>query len=143
MIDQEGQGDEQRQDNERPGNQPGRGENTETIEEVVDGFQQKLIDQPVADFLADLIVLVEGTDEELEDQQRDKISQRLVQVESADLIRAGERRSPEDEDAGEVEKRKKAADQKVPAVDEVALQPDEKGVPVFVEGGEHEAGSSE
>ena len=71
VDDQQGNEDEGARDN-------ARGEkNGEPVDVVVDRFEQKLVDQPVPDLLADLVVLIERTDHELQGDQGGEIGERL------------------------------------------------------------------
>ena len=58
--------DQQRHENQQARDDPRGHEDAEAVEVVVDRLEQELVDEAVADFLADLVVLVEGADEELQ-----------------------------------------------------------------------------
>ena len=96
-----------------------------------------LVDQAHADLLADLVVLVEGADEELQEEDRGEVGERLAQVEAAHLLPPGEGGSPEDEDRREVEQGEEPAHGEVPPVHEAALQPEEEGLAVLAGGAQH------
>src|SRR6478736_3612707 len=64
---------DQRQQDEQAGDKARGQIDTEAVAEVVHRLRQELVDQAVADVLADLVVLVEGTDEKLYDNERDEV----------------------------------------------------------------------
>jgi len=132
----EGHGDEQREEDEPARDEARRHENAEAIKEVIDGFEEELVDETIPNFLTDLVVFVERADEELQNQQSDEVRQGLSKIEAANVSHAFKGRTPKDKNDGEMEERKEAADGKVPAVNQITLQADEERLTVFDERGE-------
>ena len=116
VIFQQGVGHDDGNKNQQAGDQSGRGINTKTVGEVIDGFQQELIDEAVADFLTDLVVLVEGPNHELYDDQGDEVSERLPKIKAPDFTITSVRRAPEDEYDDEMKEGKKTPHREIHAV---------------------------
>jgi hypothetical protein len=127
VAPEEGERDDEGQDPECARDHAGGREDAQPVGEVVDRLQEKLVDEAVADVLAYLVVLVEGPDEELQDEDHDEVRERLPERKAADGRVRREDGPPEDEDDDQVEEPEHAADREVPAVDQVALQPDQEG----------------
>jgi hypothetical protein len=65
MRPKKGEREEQGNQGERTGDQSRGDKDAEAIGEVVDGLEQKLIDQPIPDLLGHLVILIHRTDEKL------------------------------------------------------------------------------
>ena len=137
VVFDERKGDQERQQDEESGNQTRRNIDTESIGEIVDRFEEELVDESIPDFLADFVIFVKSTDEKLQHQEHDEIRHGLLHVESADLRGALIRGRPEGEDDDEVEEGEESAQREVPPIDDVALQADEEDVPILVERSQH------
>ena len=122
---------QQRHEDEHTGNGARGEEHSKAVDIVIDGLEEKLVDQPVPDFLADLVVFVEGANDELQGDQRGEVGEGLPDRVAADLREAGVGRAPEDEHHRQAGEGEEAADEKVPPVDQIALQADEEDVAVF------------
>src|SRR5690606_16696031 len=100
-------------------------------------LEQKLVDEPVADVLGNLVVLVHRADEKLQHEHHEEVGEGLAQVEAADGFLSGVGGAPEHEDVAEVDEREAGADGEIPAIDQIVLHAEQEDVAVFGEGGEH------
>ena len=133
-------GDGERHDGERGVDDSRGGEEMKAVEAVVDGLEEQRVDPAFADVLRDLEIVLARHGEGVDEDQRDEVGDHAGEGVAGEGFLAGEDGVPEEDRAEQRDEANEHAEEKIPAVDEVALDPQVEDLGLEAKRGDHGEG---